>query len=104
MRDTVTTLDARSLTSNHQDQESLCRRFFKSLLQGSSLGLFGVAFPEVESDFLLRPVAPRFGFFQPEFMVLLVERRAHSAQQFLGAIFRNLFHLLLLCTRFAPVM
>jgi hypothetical protein len=75
-----------------------------TLLLGRSLGLFGVAFPEVQGDFLLRPMAPRFRFFEPAFMVLLVERCTHSAQQFLGAIFRNLFHLLLLCRRFGPGM
>jgi hypothetical protein len=81
-----------------------CRGQRLNLLQGRGLILHGVAFPEVEGDFLLRPVAPLFRFREPALMVLLVERRTNSAQHFLGAIFRNLVHVLLLCNRFAPAM
>src|SRR3954454_14002813 len=46
----------------------------------------------MRGDFPLRAEMPLVGFMQPASMMLLIERRTHAAQHFLGAIFRNLVH------------
>lgn len=60
----------------------------------SSLGISPaeVAFPEVERDFVERPLLPLFGLRQPESSAFGIQQSTLAAHEFLVANFDELVH------------
>ena len=56
------------------------------------IGSFEIAFPEVECDFVKRPLLPLFSFREPEQLTLGIMQRTLTAEMLLAADFNEPVH------------